>query len=88
MRASIGRLLALLVLLGLAAVPARGQTGTLSGRVMDAESGETIANAVVRVLAPGGGEVAGGLTDSDGQFELQVPAGSYQVEVTSLGFAS
>lgn len=88
MRTALGRLLAVLVLVVLAAVPARGQTGTLSGRVMDAESGETIANAVVRVLASGGREVAGGLTDSDGRFELQVPAGDYQVEVTSLGFSS
>ncbi len=88
MRVVAGRILAVLALLLLAAVPARGQTGTLSGRVIDAESGETIANAVVRVLGEGGREVAGDLTDSDGRFELQVPAGSYRVEITSLGFAT
>ena len=88
MRAAVGRVIGVLALILLAAVPARGQTGTLSGRVMDAESGETIANAVVRVLTPAGREVAGDLTDSDGRFELQVPAGTYRVEVTSLGFAS
>ena len=88
MRAALGRLLALLVLFGLGAAPAWAQTGTLAGRVMDAETGETIANAVVRVLEPGGQEVAGDLTDSDGRFELQVPPGVYEVEVTSLGFAT
>jgi len=88
MRAVLGRLTAVLALLLLSFVPALGQTGTLSGRVMDAESGETIANAVVRVLGPDGREIAGDLTDSDGRFELQVPAGDYQVEVTSLGFAT
>jgi iron complex outermembrane receptor protein len=88
MRSVAGRILAVLALLLLAAIPARGQTGTLSGRVMDADSGETIANAVIRVLGAGGREVAGDLTDSDGRFELQVPAGSYQVEFTSLGYAS
>jgi iron complex outermembrane receptor protein len=88
MRVVAGRILAVLALVLLAAVPARGQTGTLSGRVMDATSGETIANAVIRVLGSDGREVAGDLTDSDGRFELQVPAGDYEVEVTSLGFAS
>ena len=88
MRAALGRLFALIVLLGFAAAPAWAQTGTLAGRVMDAESGETIANAVVRVIAADGSEVAGDLTDSDGRFELQVPPGAYEVEVTSLGFAS
>ncbi|HEU4464581.1 MAG TPA: TonB-dependent receptor [Gemmatimonadota bacterium] len=88
MRPAPGRLLVLLVLLGLAAAPAWAQTGTLAGRVMDAETGETIANAVVRVLEPGGREVAGDLTDADGRFELQVPPGTYDVEVTSLGFAT
>ena len=84
----LGRFTAVLALLLLSFVPALGQTGTLSGRVMDAGSGETIANAVVRVLGPDGREIAGDLTDSDGRFELQVPAGDYQVEVTSLGFAT
>ena len=88
MRPAPGRLFALLVLLGLAAAPASAQTGTLAGRVMEAETGETIANAVVRVLVAGGREVAGDLTDADGRFELQVPPGSYEVEVTSLGFAT
>jgi outer membrane receptor for ferrienterochelin and colicins len=88
MRPAPGRLLALLALLGLAATPAWAQTGTLAGRVMDAETGETIANAVVRVLEPGGQEVAGDLTDADGRFELRVAPGTYDVEVTSLGFAT
>jgi len=88
MRSVAGRILAVIALTVLAAVPARGQTGTLTGRVMDAGSGETIANAVVRVLGGDGREIAGDLTDSDGRFELQVPAGDYEVEVTSLGFAS
>ena len=88
MRPAPGRLLALLALLGLVATPAWAQTGTLAGRVMDAETGETIANAVVRVLEPGGQEVAGDLTDADGRFELRVAPGTYDVEVTSLGFAT
>ena len=48
MRVVAAQILAVIALILLAAVPARGQTGTLSGRVMDAGSGETIANAVVR----------------------------------------
>jgi len=87
MRPAVG-LLAVLALFLLAAVPAGAQTGTLSGRVMDAESGETIANAVIRVLTPAGRDVAGDLTDSDGRFTIRVAPGAYLLEVTSLGFAS
>ncbi|HJR52271.1 MAG TPA: TonB-dependent receptor [Gemmatimonadota bacterium] len=88
MLATTRRLVAALAFVTLAAASAWAQTGTLSGRVMDAETGETIANAVVRVLEPEGREIAGDLTDADGRFELQVPPGAYEVEVTSLGFAT
>ena len=43
------RFAAAIAFLALASAPALAQTGTLSGRGMDAESGETIANAVVLV---------------------------------------
>lgn len=88
MRAALGRSFALLATLLLAAAPAAAQTGSLSGRIMDAESGETIANAVIRVLTPDGRDVAGDLTDSDGRFTVRAAPGSYVLEVTSLGFAS
>jgi outer membrane receptor for ferrienterochelin and colicins len=87
MRAVV-RLLAVPALLLLAALPAAAQTGTLSGRVMDAENGETVANAVIRLLTPEGRDVAGDLTDSDGRFSIRADIGEYVLEVTSLGFAS
>ena len=65
-----------------AATPVLAQTGTITGTVTAADDGRPIANAQVRV------STIAGLTRSDGRFTLTVPAGTYTVRVTRLGYSA
>ena len=79
------KLVLLLSLLSLALLPGSGraqQTGSLTGSVAVAGSGEPLADAVVSVM----GQSATTLTDARGRFLLPgLPVGSWQVEVRKLG---
>ena len=59
------------------------QTGTLSGAIIDAETGMPLVSAGVEVLGSG---VPLTLTSGAGQFTLAVPDGTYAVLITSLGY--
>jgi hypothetical protein len=76
----------LLVLLLLRFGPADAQTRiTLSGTVQDASSGENLTGATVRVRElPGVGTGA----NAYGFYSLTVPAGSYTLEASFVGFAT
>ena len=76
----------LLVLLLLHLGPAAAQTRiTLSGTVQDATSGENLTGATVRVRElPGVGTGA----NAYGFYSLTVPAGSYTLEASFVGFAT
>lgn len=64
---------------------AAGTTGKLRGTVTDAKSGEPVAAATVVVV----GQKLGAYTDARGQYSiLNIPAGTYVVTVSRLGFAS
>lgn len=67
------------------AAPAVAQTGTISGRVTDAETGEPLQGASVQVRS-GGADVAGAPSGEDGEFRFEVDAGTYSVVVTLLGY--
>ncbi|GAB3031436.1 right-handed parallel beta-helix repeat-containing protein [Natronobiforma cellulositropha] len=62
-----------------------GPTGTITGTVTDAETGEPIENATVsaveRPITP-----LETVTESDGAFELEVPPGTYAVDVLADGY--
>ncbi len=58
-----------------------GQNFTLSGLVKDRETGETLIGANVLL---GGGR--GTITDYEGKFSIELPAGDYQVQVSYVGF--
>ncbi|MDX1648076.1 MAG: TonB-dependent receptor plug domain-containing protein, partial [Longimicrobiales bacterium] len=61
------------------------QTGTVMGRVVDAQSNRPLANAQISV--PGTG--LGGLTQADGTYRVAgIPAGEQAVRVTILGYAT
>lgn len=60
-------------------------TGTLTGRVTDAETGSPIASASVQLL---GAVSTGAVTNAQGQFSFNVPAGAYAVVVSTLGYES
>lgn len=66
------------------ALPVAAQQGALSGMVVDAETGEPIAQAQIQIL--GGGESRGALPGADGQCGIELPAGTYDLVVeTSSG---
>ncbi len=59
--------------------------GTITGRVIDARTGEGLPGAAVSLLALG----TGAATDPDGRYVIEgVPAGSYDAEVRFLGYAT
>ena len=63
-----------------------GQT-TLSGKITDAETGEDLIGANI-VLLQVGAYKAGASTDFDGNYSVDVEAGTYDVEVTYFGYPS
>ncbi|MGH7476483.1 MAG: SusC/RagA family TonB-linked outer membrane protein [Longimicrobiales bacterium] len=82
LRAKLPLLVAALMVF--AAAPALAQTGTVSGTVRNAETGEPLASAQVSLE----GTAHGTLTQSNGRFLLlNVPAGSYTLRVDLIGYA-
>ncbi|HEX7119694.1 MAG TPA: TonB-dependent receptor [Longimicrobiales bacterium] len=75
-----------LALLG--AGPAWAQTGSITGRVTDAETGAPLAGAQVEAVA-GGQVAASGLSDENGQYRLtDLQAGTYSIVVTLVGYGT
>jgi outer membrane receptor for ferrienterochelin and colicin len=64
------------------------QSGTLNGRVTDANTGEPIPFANI-VIELNGSTVTGGTTDFDGNFSIKpIPAGKYDVVASYVGYAA
>ena len=61
------------------------QTAKVTGKAMD-PSGALITGADVALLGPGNTTVAATKTGADGSFTLDVPPGSYALEITADGF--
>ncbi|MFI0793442.1 S8 family serine peptidase [Micromonospora rubida] len=76
-----GRLDALALL---AAAPI-GDTGTLAGKVTDADTGAPLSGATLALTGPAARELT---TGTDGTYSTLLPAGDYQVAVTAFGYAS
>jgi outer membrane receptor protein involved in Fe transport len=69
-----------------AAVP-RPAGGRITGTVTEAATGKPVSYATVSILDASGKAVNGGVAGDDGKFVLAgVPAGTYTVQVTFLGF--
>jgi len=76
-----------LALLGaaIAAAPAAGQTGTISGRVTEALSGQPVPNATINALRAGGSGNVTVRSSADGKYTVSnLPAGTYTVSVKAL----
>ncbi len=58
---------------------------TLGGKIIDAETGEELIGANVTLLQ-NGHFVTGTRTDFDGNYKLRIEPGTYDVEVTYIGF--
>ncbi|WP_191906475.1 TonB-dependent receptor domain-containing protein [Hymenobacter baengnokdamensis] len=66
---------------------ARSTAGRLSGTVTDAATGKPVSYATVNVINPTtNSPVNGGVAGDDGKFVLPVPAGTYRVEVSFIGY--
>lgn len=76
----------LAVLLAFAAPAAAQQEGTLTGRVIDAETSQPITGAQVQLLRGGSANSGGVLTDQGGQFRFRVAGGTYSVVVVNVGY--
>ncbi len=62
-----------------------GQTGKIAGKVIDKNSQEPLIGSNVSIL----GTTMGGVTNIDGEFFiLNVPAGTYQVKTSYVGYRS
>ncbi|MDT8342145.1 MAG: TonB-dependent receptor [Longimicrobiales bacterium] len=88
MRASLlGKGLFPLFALALAALPltAQTQTGTLTGSVVDAQTGAPVSGAQVDVIQ-GTTQVTSVLADAQGRFRTQLQAGTYALVATSVGY--
>ena len=72
-----------------APTPARA-AGRLSGTITDAANGKPVSYATVNVIDPAtNSPVNGGVAGDDGKFVLPgIPAGTYRVEVSFLGYAN
>jgi len=67
----------------MAAVPAAAQTGTITGRVTGAESGDALPAVNVGLTATS----LGAATDESGRFTIpEVPVGTYTVEASLVGY--
>ncbi|HSJ10941.1 MAG TPA: carboxypeptidase regulatory-like domain-containing protein, partial [Longimicrobiales bacterium] len=70
------------------AAPAWAQNGTITGVVRDADSGRGVATAKVDALTADGRSAGSTLSNADGRYRLNVPAGAYQVSVEMVGYAA
>ena len=76
---------AVVALLAVHALPARAQTGTVSGTISDAGTGGPVSSAQVHIPALG----AGVLSREDGRFALSgIDPGVHELHVDLIGFAS
>ncbi len=72
----------LLSFLTLAILPILGQSGKIKGVIRDANTKETLIGANV-IYGPGAGTV----TDIEGNYELDLPNGDYELKVSYIGYA-
>ncbi len=75
------------LLCSVALTPAVAQTGSLTGRVTNAEGGKPLAGAEVRILLPNGAVLRSSSTRADGRYRVgEVTPGSYLVRIAAVGF--
>jgi TonB-dependent receptor len=63
-------------------VPASKTPGKVTGKIIDEETGQPVPNVTIRI-----GD-RGIMTDTEGVFTLQLPAGKYTARISSVGYGS
>lgn len=77
------------VLASLFVAPAAAQTGTITGRLTGADTGRPLVGALVEAVADGGAVSGSGLSNQDGVYRItNLPAGTYTVRVSAVGYGS
>ncbi len=56
--------------------------GTVTGKVLDKSTGESLVGAAVQVV----GTTNGAITDENGAFELSVPSGNHTLDIQFIGY--
>jgi iron complex outermembrane receptor protein len=80
-------LVAVVMLVVCVATLSAQQTGTITGRLSDAETQTGISGATVQVVTAGNRSVGSAVTDAEGQFRIgNVPAGSYSLLFSMIGY--
>lgn len=59
---------------------------TIKGKVIDFDTKEPLEYATVVVKPVNGGSVSGGITDSHGNFNVDIPKGTYDVSIEFISF--
>lgn len=75
----------ILLLLSILGLSLAFSQGTLRGKITDGETGEDLGGAVVRVMQ-GENTVNGALADLEGNYDMKLPAGTYQVTISYITF--
>ncbi len=84
----IGPLLSVGALVLVTVTPLRAQSGAVTGRVTDAETGAPLAGARIEIVA-GGGVVGVGAGNEQGRFLIaDIAAGTYTVVASLIGYAT
>lgn len=87
MRFRTGLMAMLAVVLCSGVLSAQQTTGTISGRLTDAETQTGISGATVQVVTAGNRSVGSAVTDAQGQFRIaNVPAGTYALLFNMIGY--
>ncbi|RYY17557.1 MAG: TonB-dependent receptor, partial [Cytophagaceae bacterium] len=74
---------------GAAPAAAPRTAGRLTGTITDAANGKPVSYATVAVINPTtNSQVNGGVAGDDGKFVLPVPAGTYRVEISFIGYTT
>lgn len=72
------------LMIGVLFAHAQGGKGTIAGKITDKSSGEELIGAAVFIKELS----TGGTTDLDGNFNIQVEAGTYTLQVSYVSFAT
>src|SRR5436190_1320666 len=73
-------------ILNITTISAQNESGTISGVVLDRNSGQPLEAAVIGVFKDST-KIKGTETDAEGKYSLQVPFGIYRVEINYIGYS-
>jgi len=64
------------------------QNGTLTGRVVDGQSGAPVVTALVTATNESGRDAGSAMTNLDGRYQMALPAGTYSIAISAMGYGT